>query len=251
MVELYIFTFLADIYYFTNANEAILHGGQTYQPLGIERTEFSNDWADNQLTLTVPTKYLPFSLLASTFGNVSLELEIIPYTINYGSTKVKLLTYKVDYAKQSMALSFSISETIGENKIGLRTFSSLCTHTFGDENCGYSGANTVINRDVLSIDTSKTVITVSPAVPAVYRAGACTTNFGEVVNIASVDASGTIVTAITPLLRVPTSLNFKPFCQKTVASCIAFLGTSRNFGGFLHIPIKNPVTGLIGASQSS
>jgi uncharacterized phage protein (TIGR02218 family) len=221
------------------------NGVQHYKAIPITRKEFTYDLTADKYEITAPLSEQFFLDLGIRDFVTSIDVNIRDTTTGIVLYSGNLESSKHDYKKGTVVLKCSqrYSELSGE--VPKKTFAKRCSYNVGDRDCQVDmvakGVNLVdftISGPYITSDSLKNL-------PANYlHNGYVVANTGEAIWITGFNGSVGAVMLITRFYddSKVTSMSAYPGCDKSFAICGSRFNNQVNFGGYPHIPDRNPNT---------
>jgi len=240
-MELYDVGFMGKTYYYNTGPEPIEFNGRVYKPIPIEREEINLDIDSNGAVVTAPIDVKPFAYLV-TNPNVQLPtIKIIKYPFGFTFFEGVVNSCEFDYSKRQVKLMIGSKYNLKEVTIPKRSYSSLCSFNFCDENCGLNIDDFKVELQVGEFNINGFTIQ-SDLLKNLYYdliSGFVVTDKQETQYITAYDESAGEITLLKPFLFTDI-INIKVYygCSKTTESCEKYNNIS-HFGGFPYIPQKN------------
>lgn len=241
-MEEYIFTFLDEVYTFNTNSYNI-------SSIGIERTELTQEFGDQDLKITVPLSIYPFSmfLYSSVLVNFNVQINVDGSPLFSGVLK----DINMDVTTNKATLTFGIKYFYFNGEIPTRNFGTSCSFLFCDSNCGimHSTYEYELQNPVFTDTTKLSIVCDNLPINLLaeyYTIGHIETDRGESAYISKInydaDLDKTIINLGTPILFDYTTLTIFAGCDKSLQACTNIFNNINNFGGFPFIPYKNPTT---------
>jgi uncharacterized phage protein (TIGR02218 family) len=256
-VELLMVSYLTNHWYYTTAEDAIVHDGNTYTPLPIKHDaiESTGDIARSNCTIHVPQDCPVGELfrVQPPSGVVSVTL----FVKHVEDAEVKAVwkgrITNVEWSQPWLALQTESLFT-SLKRVGLRRKYAvqcpLALYVTGHGQCNVSKAAFKVDYVVTSISGATVNCAAAVGAAVDHFAGGFVTwvhaekGYLEQRMVKSSDASGNLVlTSQPPGLVVGMTISTYPGCDHLPETCHSKFNNSLNYGGMPYIPTKNPFNG--------
>lgn len=246
--ELYHFYFGVNHYRYTNFSENIVFGGETWEALPIERTEFTYDSDLNASETEVRgyaliqpmQKYVQLNPIAPVY------IQILRLLDEVAGQYIVLFTGQIDsVAYNNASVSAKCKSLIHLLNIDLPRmhYQRTCNYSLFGAGCGLNMASYGVLGTISSISADGLTIvipTASSKSDGWFAFGWLDSGGGQRMITAH---TGTSLTLITPCSEFVAGqpATIYPGCDRTTNHCGTKFNNLVNFGGFPQIPTQNPV----------
>jgi len=248
-IECYHFNYLGTEYTYTSANVAVtilvLDGSSvTFTPRYIKRSKFSNSDDINKVSVDIHLAYDdPVYRLFLQWMEGYVFLDIYKYHYEDNSAhpywRGRILSAKL---KNNEAILRGESSFTTIKKPGLkRIFQRICNHTLFDEFCRLDKDSFIVNGTVASVSNNAVEVSEAAGYSNGYFVNGILKYGHERRMIMTHSGSNlTINGAFSNTPIVGNTIILYPGCDKNFYTCRNRFNNELNFGGFPHIPLKNP-----------
>lgn len=247
-VELYAFTANGSTYRYTSADEPIVYGGHTYavEPLQREAIEDTTEIAKAELRLTCALDFPVAALFTPYPPSDVVTLSV--RRMHRGDTEAALfwvgrvLTVTWEMATARITCESALTSL---RRPGLRrAYQRTCPHIVYGTACGVNASSFDSSATISSVDANELVSSDFSTLGSGYLAGGYlqATIDGIVHKRAIRTHVDDTITVSHPLPGLEASDVVTVFagCDRTISTCLAKFANAASFGGFPHIPRKNP-----------
>ena len=267
-VELFRFASLEDTFTYTSGNVEVVFGGNTYVPRAISRGEDQIESLDDQRRVVVKMPATdPF--VARYFATLPAQPDVLTIYKRHttdGPTPETVTVFRGKVANVAVegneAIVNALSDaSILQRTIPMQTTRNLCNHVLFDSRCkvvetsfGMDVTITGISADalVISVSSSDTIPATGNALSAQLTADSTFFNGGTlersnlerrmVRSIADLGGNQAQITVLLPFASISVGSTFRLFagCDHRFPTCSGKFSNETNYGGFPHVPRKNP-----------
>lgn len=257
-VELFEFSLGGEVFRYTSQTEEITINALTYTPLELKRgkVELTKGRTGGQLVINmpadnaVPRKYLqvvPVARMALTIRRAHRTDGGTPEAIVFW----KGFVTNVKFTDLEAKLTCEPLQAFQTNEMPRRTYQSSCNFVLFDGDCALNRATFSDNVTVDSIDGDTLVLdSLSAARPAdsdFYLGGFVERSNGDKRMILEYTFATDTVRILLPFagIEVGETVIARAGCDRSLDTCVDKFANGDNFGGFAHVPGRNPFeTGL-------
>jgi len=251
-VELYEFQHGPTYYRYTSSDAPITVDSKLYEPRAISRQaiEATQEMARTGITLSMDDT-IPLLDLFRVHPPGDVVLARIYRTHRDDSEAVTIWSGRIlSVARNGLKAEVRCESVYTSIKRpGLRRlYQRACPHVLYSAICGLSSATYRETKTVIAVaGTSLTVSDIGGFVAGYFAGGYLEWEFetGKFERRGIVDHSGASIVISFPIIGIPNgaAVRIYPGCDHTLATCHAKFSNALNFGGFPHIPQKNPFAG--------
>ena len=243
-MDLYKFTIGAINYYYNDGRRTETALGSDWTPIPIKSTEWISTLADSEIQITMPSNVFPASAFILQNPSSVTWLAIYdgasPHSLRFAG---KVMSAEFDPKNGVAILKAAAMTSLIKTGIPVRKYSPSCNWEFGDANCGYDleAAKAVLPLDDAVFDGFKlTHPVIGMWGDAWFTSGYLQTDKSERCYVLAHEDDYIMLLTL-PQLPLEDDLWLYPGCDKSFNSCKYWYLNEANFGGFHHVPVKNPV----------
>lgn len=249
-IECFAFTYRGTAWNFTSYDDYIELGGVQYEPKYIKRGKLVSE--DDLFTTTVDIHMKPDEDIPKLFhGWLEAHVLLTIYRVHRGSSDVYTLwsgrlvscAFTDKDAKLKGETLYSLIKKNGLNRV----YQKNCPHVLYDTsrgNCMVDPSAYATDVTITSIDGTTLYVDPGGFAPDYFRGGYITVGGASRTVVSSNTNSVTLEFAYDTIQTGPATLY--PGCDRTFATCRSKFNNELNYGGFTHIPGKNPfVVGMV------
>jgi len=252
-VALYSFQVGPNSWDYVNGEEEVYLAGVTYLPTNITDNgeTMSGEIATDEFVVSISKDANFVALFRAT--PPSAEITLIVRHWNRGEPDSPVVgTYLVKAAKRTDEVSWDIvcrAYTVSLNRNGLRLgYGRYCPHALYDHNCQVDPNAYKVTGSIISLTgTSFNVSGIVGQVANYFAGGYFEWEWlpGVIERRAIETSNGSLIAVMgtTDGLALGTSIALFPGCDRTTIMCNSRFSNILNFGGFPHMPGKNPFDG--------
>lgn len=252
-VALYSFQIGPNGWNYINAEEPETLMGVVYQPLAVSDNgqSMSGEMSADDFTVTIAKEAAFLTLFRSTPPSAEITLTVRHW--NRGEPDSPIVgTYLVRSAKRSDDVSWEVvcrAYTASLNRNGLRLgYGRGCPHALYDQNCMVDpNEHKFVGAVATFTGTSFTVANIVGQVENYFAGGYFEWEWipGVIERRAIETSNGALINVLgtTDGLAIGTQVSIFPGCDRTTAMCNGRFANILNYGGFPHMPGKNPFDG--------
>jgi uncharacterized phage protein (TIGR02218 family) len=220
-------------------------GTQHYKAIPITRKEFTYDLAEDKYEITAPLTEQFFLDLGVRDLVMSIGVEIIETTNGLLLYRGSLQSTKHDYKKGVITLKCSQRFAQLDGEVPKKTYAERCSYNLGDRSCGVDMSTKGVVLPTFTVAGTYITSDKLKNVPDGYLLnGYVVADTGEHIWITGFNKTAGAISIITRFFEESHvgALTVYPGCDKQYSTCDNTFNNSLRFGGFPHIPSKNPST---------
>lgn len=248
-VELYRFALGTSVWRYTSAQSAITHGGESYSPAPIRRSEIEQTQEFGRAMLTIeaaltlgvaetfiatpPDGVLSLTVFRGHLGDVDNEI------ITWWKGRVVTVVFGNSSATLRCEPIFTTLKRSGRRA----NYQLNCRHPLYHSGCKVNAADFKSTGFVESVVGLEVTSAVFLSMPSGWFVGGRFSAAGAQRLIIASSGNAITLSAPIPSLVAGAAFEAYPGCDHTLATCSAKFNNHLNFGGFPYIPVKNPFAG--------
>lgn len=252
-VELYKFQMGATSWYYTSSDKELVYEGNTYMPVPLGRSEIEAKGSVQREN--IEASFAVDNPMAKSFLQFLPDAIVILTVFIKGDAgtfvgwKGRLAAVKPE--KSVIKLIFE-SVFTSLKRTGLRqSYQRGCRHMlYNTTGCKVDKDDYVNAKTAMTSSGYTVVLNTSPGADGLYAGGILEYNGGmrgiinQIGNVLTInDSWSNLNKAIIDSLGAGVGVNLYPGCDRTTTTCKARFDNFENYGGFPHIPTRNPFDG--------